>query len=77
MNPDPDYSAAYLQLSTSDADLIGHGFAFAIGRGNDIQVAAIEALAGRLVGRDFERCGQDAATKQMIFFDSPNETEHS
>ena len=54
MNPDPDYSAAYLRLHTSDADLTGHGFAFSIGRGNDLQVAAIESLADRLVGRDVD-----------------------
>jgi L-fuconate dehydratase len=55
MNPDPDYSAAYVQIRTDAADgLVGHGFVFTIGRGNDVQVAAIEALAGRLVGRDVE-----------------------
>jgi L-fuconate dehydratase len=55
MNPDPDYSAAYVKLVTDAPDgLVGHGFAFTIGRGNDVQVAAIEALAGHLVGRDVE-----------------------
>ena len=55
MNPDPDYSAAYVQIRTDAADgLVGHGFVFTIGRGNDVQVAAIEALAGHLVGRDVE-----------------------
>ena len=43
MNPDPDYSAAYVVLRTDAGDgLEGHGFAFTIGRGNDVQVAAIE-----------------------------------
>ena len=38
MNPDPDYSAAYVVLHTDDADgHEGHGFAFTIGRGNDVQ----------------------------------------
>ena len=42
MNPDPDYSAAYVVLRTDAGDgLEGHGFAFTIGRGNDVQVAAI------------------------------------
>ena len=41
MNPDPDYSAAYLELSTSEPDLTGCGFVFTIGRGNDIQAAAV------------------------------------
>jgi L-fuconate dehydratase len=55
MNPDPDYSAAYVKIRTDAPDgLVGHGFVFTIGRGNDVQVAAIEALAGHLVGRDVE-----------------------
>ncbi len=55
MNPDPDYSAAYLQISTDDADgPAGHGFVFTIGRGNDVQVAAIDALRDRFVGRAVE-----------------------
>ena len=55
MNPDPDYSAAYAVLRTDAADGIeGHSFVFTIGRGNDVQVAAIDALAGHLVGRDIE-----------------------
>ena len=49
MNPDPDYSAAYLRLSTSEAGLAGHGFVFTIGRGNDIQAAAVGAVAERIV----------------------------
>jgi len=55
MNPDPDYSAAYLVLRT-DADdaLEGHGFTFTIGRGNDVQVAAIRALREHVVGRSVD-----------------------
>lgn len=45
MNPDPDYSAAYVILETDDANgLSGHGFTFTIGRGNELCVAAIEAF---------------------------------
>ena len=44
MNPDPDYSAAYVVLETDDG-LEGHGMTFTIGRGNELCVAAIEALA--------------------------------
>ncbi|GAA0895488.1 L-fuconate dehydratase [Streptomyces asiaticus] len=52
MNPDPDYSAAYVILRTdADDGLEGHGFTFTIGRGNDVQVAAIEALRAHIVGR--------------------------
>ena len=55
MNPDPDYSAAYVRLRTdADDGHTGHGFVFTIGRGNDVQVAAIEALADQLVGREVE-----------------------
>ncbi|AUS77395.1 fuconate dehydratase [Actinoalloteichus sp. AHMU CJ021] len=55
MNPDPDYSAAYVVVRTDAADgLEGHGFAFTIGRGNDVQVAAIRALAPALVGRPLD-----------------------
>ncbi|MGB4136244.1 MAG: L-fuconate dehydratase [Microbacterium sp.] len=53
MNPDPDYSAAYVIVRT-DAGDAGHAFVFTIGRGNDVQVAAIDALAGHLVGREIE-----------------------
>lgn len=51
MNPDPDYSAAYVVLSTDGAHE-GHGLTFTIGRGNDIVCKAIEALAARVVGLD-------------------------
>ncbi|ALV31960.1 L-fuconate dehydratase [Streptomyces sp. CdTB01] len=52
MNPDPDYSAAYLVLRTDAEDgLEGHGFTFTIGRGNEVQVAAIHALRHHVVGR--------------------------
>ncbi|MFB0619178.1 L-fuconate dehydratase [Streptomyces sp. AGS-58] len=55
MNPDPDYSMAYVVLRTDAADgLEGHGFAFTIGRGNDLQVAAIDALRGHVLGRAVE-----------------------
>ncbi len=51
MNPDPDYSAAYLVLRTDAADgLAGHGLVFTIGRGNDVQAAAVAALAEHVIG---------------------------
>ena len=53
MNPDPDYSAAYLRLRT-DAGDEGHGFVFTIGRGNDVQLAAVRAVAEQLRGEDVE-----------------------
>ncbi len=55
MNPDPDYSAAYLTIRTDAADgLAGHAFVFTIGRGNDVQVAALDALRTHLLGHDVE-----------------------
>ncbi|MEM9605233.1 MAG: L-fuconate dehydratase [Pseudomonadota bacterium] len=51
MNPDPDYSAAYIVLQT-DGPHRGHGLTFTIGRGNEVCVAALEALAALVVGRD-------------------------
>lgn len=53
MNPDPDYSAAYVVLET-DGALAGHGLSFTIGRGNEIVVAAIEALGPRVVGLELD-----------------------
>ena len=53
MNPDPDYSAAYVELLT-DGGLAGYGLTFTIGRGNDICVAAIEAMRSYVVGQDLD-----------------------
>ncbi|MGW0601188.1 L-fuconate dehydratase [Streptomyces sp. NPDC002776] len=63
MNPDPDYSAAYVVLRTDAADgHEGHGFAFTIGRGNEVQVAAIDALRGQVTGRSVEELCADPGT---------------
>lgn len=53
MNPDPDYSAAYVVLETQDG-ATGHGLTFTIGRGNELCVAAIEALRPFVVGRSLQ-----------------------
>lgn len=60
MNPDPDYSAAYVVLRTdatgpAGAPAEGHGFCFTIGRGNEVMAAAIEALRPCLTGRPVPR----------------------
>ncbi|MFC8422860.1 enolase C-terminal domain-like protein [Streptomyces sp. NPDC057236] len=72
MNPDPDYSAAYVVLRTDAADgHEGHGFAFTIGRGNDVQVAAIRALRGHLVGRSAdELCADPSLLNRDLTGDS-------
>ncbi|MCL4127889.1 UNVERIFIED_CONTAM: hypothetical protein GTU68_051035 [Idotea baltica] len=55
MNPDPDYSAAYVILKTdSEEGLEGHGLTFTIGRGNELCAAAINSLAPLLVGKTLE-----------------------
>lgn len=60
MNPDPDYSAAYVVLETDDG-LAGHGLTFTIGRGNDICVAAIEAMRHLVVGLELDWIEADPA----------------
>lgn len=54
MNPDPDYSAAYVILETDDVGLAGHGLTFTIGRGNELCVAAIEAFRPLILGLALE-----------------------
>ncbi|MEC4016700.1 enolase C-terminal domain-like protein [Streptomyces sp. H27-D2] len=75
MNPDPDYSAAYVVLRTDaprdphapgglpqDGPFHeGHGFCFTIGRGNDVMAAAIGALRPFVVGRPVPRTAADLA----------------
>ena len=55
MHADPDYSAAYVVLVTDHRDgLTGHGLTFTIGRGNEVCVAAVEALAPLVLGLTLE-----------------------
>lgn len=58
MNPDPDYSAAYVILET-DGNHEGHGLTFTIGRGNEICIAAIRALSNLVVGLDLDWIRED------------------
>ena len=58
MNPDFDYSAAYVVLKT-DSEYEGHGLTFTIGRGNDICVAAISAMKHLLVGIELDWIRED------------------
>jgi len=63
MNLDPDYSAAYVVVRTDDrSGLAGYGLVFTIGRGNDVQTAAISALSHRVVGRDVDEVLGDLGT---------------
>ena len=55
MNRDPDYSAAYVVLSTdAPGGPEGHGLTFTLGRGNELCVAAVRTLAPLVVGRTIE-----------------------
>ena len=72
MNPDPDYSAAYVILKTDGGNgLEGHGLTFTIGRGNELCVAAINSLAPLVIGKTLESFTSDmGAFWKMITGDS-------
>src|SRR6202020_91590 len=72
MNPDPDYSAAYLVLRTDvDDALEGHGFTFTIGRRHHVQVAAISALREHVVGRSVDEvCADPGSLSRTLIGDS-------
>src|SRR5438046_2829822 len=60
MHTAPDYSAAYVVLKTdADDGLEGHGLTFTLGRGTEVCVAAINALAPIVVGRTLESITSD------------------
>jgi L-fuconate dehydratase len=62
MNTDPDYSAAYVVLETDRGDgLEGHGLTFTLGRGTEVCVSAIDALAHHVVGLTLEQIAADMA----------------
>ncbi|MDG9675968.1 enolase C-terminal domain-like protein [Micromonospora sp. DH14] len=67
MNPFPDYSAAYVVLKTS-AGAEGHGLVFTVGRGTEIQVAAVQSLAPMLVGQPVDELTADpgALTRRLV-----------
>src|SRR5690625_7952680 len=70
MNPDPDYSSAYLEVETDAND--GHkgiGFVFTIGRGNDVVIKVIESLAQRFVGLKVEHLLDDMTMALDILVD--------
>jgi L-fuconate dehydratase len=71
MNPEPDYSAAYVVLRTDATDgLEGHALAFTTGRGNDVQARAIEALAPFVVGLTVDEvCGDLGAFSRTLVHD--------
>src|SRR4051794_35882092 len=71
MNPQPDYSAAYVVLRTSAGDE-GHSLVFTIGRGTEVQVAAVRSYAPLVVGLAVEDALQDpGAFSRRLGADSP------
>ena len=74
MNAAPDYSAAYVVIRTDapDPELSGHGFAFTIGRGNDVQLAAIRLIEPFLAGQDLDEILADlGGLGRRLVSDSP------
>src|SRR6476661_6515537 len=73
VHKDPDYSAAYVILET-DGPHQGHGFAFTIGRGNEVVVEAIRALEPLVVGKTLEEISSDPGAFWKLLADmSPAE----
>src|SRR5437899_1005289 len=73
MNPEPDYSAAYVIVHTDLPDgLAGHGFVATIGRGNEVALAAVRALEPLLAGRDLDEVISDlGGLSRRLLLDSP------
>ena len=58
MNPEPDYSAAYVELET-DSGVRGQGLTFTLGRGTEIVVAAVKAMQPLVLGRSLDEFTSD------------------
>src|SRR5262245_25764216 len=71
MVPDTDYSDSYGILQTSVGGLESHGFTFTVGRGNELCVAAIDALAPLMVGKTLEEIQADPAQSWRNLVDDP------
>ena len=68
MNPDPDYSCAYVSLKVGQR-IVGNGLTFTIGRGNELCVAAIEALIKPLIGRSLSEFADDLGLVNRLLQD--------
>jgi L-fuconate dehydratase len=60
MNPAPDNSIAYVVLETADG-IPGYGLTYSTGRGNEVVLAAVEALRGHVVRRSLTSIIDDMA----------------
>ena len=70
MNPDPDYSAAYLVLRTDDGP-DGFGLVFTIGRGNDVRPRRSGARSVRRRPRRGAVCADLGGFARELTWDSP------
>jgi L-fuconate dehydratase len=70
MNTDPDYSAAYVVVNSTDGDQ-GHAFVFTIGRGNDVVLVAMQALEHLVQDLDLDEAFADmGAFWRRLVYDS-------
>ena len=70
VNVDPDYSAAYVQITTESGES-GYGFVFTAGRGNEIVARAIDSYGELLIGRNTdELLGDLGAAATLLVHDS-------
>src|SRR5258708_3978884 len=53
LNPEPDYSATYVTVTTSGGEE-GHGLTFTCGRGNELTVAAVSSYEPLVVGTSLD-----------------------
>ena len=59
IHTDPDYSATYVTVFTSDNNLKGFGIAFTIGKGNDIVAACIKHFFPLFIGKTLDELETD------------------
>ena len=53
INKDPDYSATYILLETTEQGNQGFGLIFTLGRGSDLCCRAVENMRHLVLGKDF------------------------
>lgn len=77
MHTDPDYSCAYVILTSSDGNL-GYGLTFTIGKGTEVVVAAVKAIAPLVVGKvvqdifgDFAKFWRDLTSDSQLRWIGP------
>ena len=65
VHTDPDYSVAYVTLTTSEG-VVGHGITFTLGNGTDVVVKAIELLRPKVLDKSLH----DIFTNYRAFYRS-------